>query len=303
MSDPDPDDLDDDPDPDPDADPRTDPAADSDVDHDVEATDEEGPDRDAGADDIPDSHVGSGTDSGATDGSGSTDGAEDGPGATDEIGDDPEPSDQPDETSGSAFTETPRSEEGFGSETASGGPFQHPGDVDHEESRVLTYLVPFVAALLVAVGTAGVVLGGWGVVQPAVGGCDTAVISVSTPEQTEQRLGNDAWASSVDRLDYEELSPAEQRAFTEALERPQREGTVDGDFQHRAAFERGVVVTHQGTDRYATVVSTNRCVTVDPLLLPLGAVTLLVGSGAFAYLWYRFGARPPDDWDIQFWGR
>lgn len=268
---------------------------------DTEDTDETDPDRDAGPDDVPDSHVGSGTDSGPTEGEESPDEPDtsDVPGSAGTPEDDPGRTGGPDGARESAFREPRRSE----ADTAAGGPFQQPGDVDHEESRVLTYLVPFVAALLVAVGIAGVVLGGWGVVQPAVGACDTAVISVSTPEQTEQRLANDAWASSVDRLAYEELTPAEQRAFTEALERPQREGTVDGDFRHRAAFERGVVVTHRGTDRYATVVSTNRCVAVDPLLLPLGAVTLLVGSGAFAYLWYRFGARPPDDWDITFWGR
>lgn len=272
---------------------------------DTEDTDEKGPDRDTGPDDVPDSHVGSGTGSGSAAGEESPDEPDtsDDPGSAGTPEDDPEPTRGSGGSRESAFRDPPRSGAGSESGTASGGPFQQPGDVDHEESRVLTYLVPFVAALLVAVGIAGVVLGGWGVVQPAVGACDTAVISVSTPEQTEQRLANDAWASSVDRMAYEDLAPAEQRAFTEALERPQREGTVDGDFRHRAAFERGVVVTHQGTERYATVVSTNRCVAVDPLLLPLGAVTLLVGSGAFAYLWYRFGARPPDDWDIRFWGR
>lgn len=262
---------------------------------DVEATDGADPGRDPAPDDVPDSHVGSGTGSGPAGGPGSPVES----GSTDAPGDDPEATGGDGGSRESAFREPRRSD----ADTAAGGPFQRPGDVDHEESRVLRYVVPFVAALLVAVGIAGVVLGGWGVVQPAVGACDTAVVSVSTPEQTEQRLANDAWASSVDRLAYEELTPAEQRAFAEALERPQREGTVDGDFRHRAAFERGVVVTHRGTDRYATVVSTNRCLAVDPLLLPLGAVTLLVGSGAFAYLWYRFGARPPDDWDIRFWGR
>lgn len=206
-------------------------------------------------------------------------------------------------SSGSAPNLDQASGAGPREDRAAGGPFQHPGEVDDEESRVITYGLPFVAALLVAVGIAGVVLGGWALVQPAVGGCESAVVSVSTQEQTEERLANDAWADSVDRLTFEELSPAEQRAFTEALERPQREGTVEGDFEHRAAFRQGVIVTHEGTERYATVVSTNECLTVDPLLLPLGVVTLLVGFVAFAYLWYRFGSRPPDDWDVQFWGR
>lgn len=256
---------------------------DSDPDPDSDADIDDSPDSDADVDDIPDSHAGSGTDSGPTDGSSESDG--------------------PSDTDSSDPDESPRPEDVLETGSASDGPFQRPGDVDDEESRVLTYGVPFVAALLVAVGIAGVVLGGWGVVQPAVGGCDTTVISVSTQEQTDHRLANDEWAESVDRLEFEELTPAEQRAFTEALERPQREGTVEGEFAHRGAFRRGVVVTHEGTDRYATVASTNECLTVDPLLLPLGVVTLLVGFAAFAFLWYRFGARPPNDWDVQFWGR
>lgn len=178
------------------------------------------------------------------------------------------------------------------------GPFRRPGEVEDHESRVLTYGVPFVAALLVAVGIAGVVLGGWGLVQPAVGGCDDPVISVSTEAQTDQRLQDERWAASVERLEFDELTPAEQRAFLEALESPQREGRVEGDFDNREAFREGVVVSRDGTERYATVVSTNECLSVDPLLLPLGAVTLLVGLVAFAFLWYRFGTRPPEEWSV-----
>lgn len=188
--------------------------------------------------------------------------------------------------------------EGASDDETASGPFRRPGEVEDRESRVLTYGVPFVAALLVAVGVAGVVLGGWALVQPAVGGCDNPVISVSTEEQTDQRLQDDAWAASVERLEFDELTPAEQRAFLEALENPQREGRVEGDFDNRAAFEQGVIVTHEGTDRYATVVSTNECLSVDPLLFPLGAVTLLVGFVAFAFLWYRFGTRLPEEWSV-----
>lgn len=177
-------------------------------------------------------------------------------------------------------------------------PFRRPGDVEDEESRVITYVVPFVAAVLVAVGIVGVVLGGWSLVQPAVGGCGNPVITVSTQEATEERLADPEWAATVERLRFEDLTPAEQRAFTEAVESPQREGTVVGEFDNREAFRQGVVVSHRGTDRYATVVTMNECLTVDPLVLPLGALSLFVGLGAFAYLWHRFGTRPPDRWEI-----
>lgn len=178
-----------------------------------------------------------------------------------------------------------------------GGPFQRPGNVDEEVSRVLTYGVPFVAALLVALGIAGVVLGGWSVVQPAVGGCGDAVVAVSTPAETEQRLADEQWAASVDRLAYDDLSTAEQRAFHEALESPRRRGTVEGEFPHRDSFRRGVVVTRDGTERYATLAATNECLAVSPLALPLGVASLLVGFVAFGYLWYRFGKHPP--WEVR----
>lgn len=179
-----------------------------------------------------------------------------------------------------------------------GRPFQRPGDIDEEVPRVLTYGVPFVAALLVALGVAGVALGGWSVVQPAVGGCGDAVIAVSTPAETEQRLADEQWAASVDRLAYEDLSVAEQRTFDEALRSPRHRGTVEGGAEHRAALRRGAIVTRNGTERYTTLAATNECLAVSPLALPLGAASLLVGFVAFGYLWYRFGKHPP--WEV--WG-
>lgn len=159
---------------------------------------------------------------------------------------------------------------------------------DDDESRVITYAVPFAAALFVAVGIAGTVLGGWAIVQPAIGACDNPAITVFSQESTADRVGNGTGADELRTLEFDELTPAEQRAFTDAIEDPHREGTIDGDFAHREAFEQGVVITHEGVDRYATLASTNACLGVDPLALPLGAISLFIGLGAFAYLWVRF---------------
>lgn len=169
-------------------------------------------------------------------------------------------------------------------------PFRRPGDVPERESRVLTYGVPFTAALLIAIGITGVVIGGWAIVQPAVGGCGSPLITVLSPEETAERYGDDP---TVPRLDFEELTTAEQRAFEEAAGHPRGEATVDGDFDHREVFDRGVLVTYEGTDRYATVLSMNECLSVSPLAFPLGAITLLIGLGGFAYLWYRFESHKP----------
>lgn len=169
-------------------------------------------------------------------------------------------------------------------------PFQRPGDTEGTESRVLTYAVPFAAALLIAVGIAGVVIGGWAIVQPAVGGCENPLISVLSPTETEERFADD---ETLPRLDFQELTPAEQRAVEEAVEHPRRQATVDGEFDNREAFDRGVLVTVEGTDRYVTIISMNRCLSVSPLVLPLGAISLLIGMVGFAYLWYRFESNVP----------
>ncbi|UTF52388.1 hypothetical protein [Natronosalvus rutilus] len=150
-----------------------------------------------------------------------------------------------------------------------------------DESRLFSYALPFLAALFLALGIAGTVLGGWSIVQPAIGGCADPVIGVSTPEETEQRLSD--VGPVVETLEFESLSEAERRAVLEAIEDPHQEGTVEGSFDHRKAFNRGVVISggEVGEARYATLRSESRCLGVDPVALPLGLISLLVGVGAF----------------------
>lgn len=159
---------------------------------------------------------------------------------------------------------------------------------EEDESRVFSYGVPFAAALFVAIGVAGTVLGGWAIVQPAVGACDNPTIFVDSQAGTNDRIGDEGDTGEFERLSYAELTPAEQRAFATAIESPQRIGMVDGSFEHQEAFTDGVLIEHEGTTRYATIASMNECLAVDPLVFPLGLFSLIIGLGGFAYLWFRF---------------
>ncbi|WP_135826283.1 hypothetical protein [Halorussus ruber] len=70
-----------------------------------------------------------------------------------------------------------------------------------------------------------------------------------------QRLATDPNAPSLDRLDAEDLSPAERRAIETALEDPGREADVRGASPNREAFERGALVEYEESVQYVTVVS------------------------------------------------
>ncbi|WP_276255639.1 hypothetical protein [Halomontanus rarus] len=155
-----------------------------------------------------------------------------------------------------------------------------------DDSFVFTYAVPFLGAVLLALGIGGSVLGAWTVVQPALGGCGSPAMGVDSPETTADMLDGEPEAQ-LERLDYADLSPAEQRAFDEAVASVQGDAPVEGAFENREALERGVIVTHEGTDRYATLVASNRCLSVDPLVFPLAITGLLLGLGVFAFMWYR----------------
>lgn len=156
-----------------------------------------------------------------------------------------------------------------------------------DDSFVFTYAVPFLGAVLLALGIGGSVLGAWTVVQPALGGCGSPAMGVDSPETTERMLADGEGEPQLERLDYEDLSPAERRAFDEAVASVQGDAPVEGEFENREALERGVIVTHNGTDRYATLVASNRCLSVDPLVFPLAITGLLLGLGVFGFMWYR----------------
>jgi hypothetical protein len=121
---------------------------------------------------------------------------------------------------------------------------RHPEPIDDESplsETLLTYGAPFFGTLLVAVGIAGGTLGGYAVVQSQLNLCGSPTIVVYSPGATEQLTA----ATRTDPLrefGIEELSPAERRAFEDA-----------------------------------TISSANPCLSVDPLLFPLGVVSILLG--------------------------
>jgi hypothetical protein len=143
-------------------------------------------------------------------------------------------------------------------------------------STLLTYGAPFLGTLLVAVGIAGGILGGYAAVQAELGLCGESTIVVYPPGQSEQ-YANPQAGPTLRRFDVSELAPAERRAFKEAVRSTRGEAEVRGRFVHRRAFRRGILVSDGGTVRYATVASTNSCLSVDPLLFPLGVVSILLG--------------------------
>jgi len=168
-------------------------------------------------------------------------------------------------------------------------------DVPFADSPLLVYVIPFAGALLVAGGIAAGVVGAYAPVQDELGLCGSPTIHVSSPGETADLVGNggggsgdggggsgeggggDGGGPSVDRLAFDDLTAAEQRAFEAALSDPFGEGAVRGSFANRAAFERGVVIRYEGTERYAALTSADECTSVDPLLFPLGVAAILLG--------------------------
>ncbi|UPV74842.1 hypothetical protein M0R89_01940 [Halorussus limi] len=148
---------------------------------------------------------------------------------------------------------------------------------------LLTYGAPFVGALLVAVGIAGSVLGGYAVVQEEFGLCGDPTIGVSdSPAAVGAGAGPSELAGGgpvLAQFDVSDLSPAERRAVERALAEPGGQADVRGAFPHEESFRRGAVVRVEGDRYYVTLVSSVECLGVDPLVLPLGLVAILLGIG------------------------
>lgn len=145
-----------------------------------------------------------------------------------------------------------------------------------DESSVVVYGVPFVGVLLLAVGIPGAVLGGYSAVQEDLGLCGDPSIAVDTPAETE-RLTSGPASPTLRTLDRSALAPAEREAFERARASPTRTAEVRGEFPHRTAFERGVLVVADGTRYYATLVADGSCLAISPLLMPLGLVAVALG--------------------------
>jgi hypothetical protein len=162
---------------------------------------------------------------------------------------------------------------------------------------LLTYGAPFLGAVLLSLGIAGGVVGGYSVVQTELGLCGNPIIGVETTDETERLLeGYGEGGPTLDRIPFAALSEAEQAAFEDALDGARREGEVDGAFPNRGRLTDGVIVRYEGQEYYTTLASENECLSADPVLFPLGIVGILLGIGGVLtpplYRWYlRFERR------------
>lgn len=146
-----------------------------------------------------------------------------------------------------------------------------------DDSALLIYGAPLLGVLLLSMGLAAGVMGGYSVVQEELGLCGNPSIHVASESASERYTGADAPA--VPRIPLENLTAAERAAFEKALHSPGNLGYVRGEATHLGAFRGGVLVTYEDGARYVTLVSMNRCVDANPLLFPLGVVFILVGIG------------------------
>lgn len=143
---------------------------------------------------------------------------------------------------------------------------------------LLTYGAPLIGAVLLSVGIAGGVMGGYSTIQERAGLCDEPIILVSTVDDTERQLqAAEGGGPDIGRIAFANLSTGEQRAFEEAIAAQSREAEIGEKLSHRGAFERGVVVSYEGSEYYTTLASENECLDANPLLLPLGVVSILLG--------------------------
>lgn len=145
---------------------------------------------------------------------------------------------------------------------------------------ILTYGAPFVGAVLLSVGLASAVVGGYALFQSELGLCGNPVLHVESAEDTERLLrghGAGPGPQTLPSIPFEELSPAERDAVREAVGVISQEGTVRGEFPHREMFVQGALVIYDGEPHYATLVVEDQCVEPVPLLLPLGVVSIALG--------------------------
>lgn len=147
-----------------------------------------------------------------------------------------------------------------------------------EESAAVIYGAPLLGVLLLSVGIAGGVMGGYSVVQQELDLCGEPTIRVESAGASAPYAG--PGPPDVRRIPVSELSPSEREAFYTALEAPSREAEVAGGaVPHLDAFRTGALVTYGGGERYVTLLSTNDCVDASPLLFPIGVVFMVVGIG------------------------
>lgn len=142
---------------------------------------------------------------------------------------------------------------------------------------IQVYAISFVGIVILSASIGPAVVGAYATVQKDYGLCSDPELEVSGPAETaDTTAGNDA--PEFVRLDYDELSAAEQRAFRGALASANGVKPIEGDVEHRSAFRSGAIVTYRGAEYYAVLGSLNECVT-GSFNLPLSIAGLVVGSG------------------------
>jgi len=156
------------------------------------------------------------------------------------------------------------------------------------DSFVFQYVAPFVGVLLIAVGIAGAVPGGYAIIEPDLENCGNPTIGVESPEATAERFNENESRPRLPRLAFEDLSSAEQTAFLTAIDDPVGEEQVVGDVPNADSFRRGSIVSYEGEQYYVTLVAENTCFAVAPLQFPLGVFAIALGFlGVLAPPLYR----------------
>ncbi|GCF12243.1 hypothetical protein Harman_01780 [Haloarcula mannanilytica] len=144
------------------------------------------------------------------------------------------------------------------------------------DSFIFQYLAPFIGVLLIAVGIAGAVPGGYAIIEPDLENCGNPTIGVESPDETAERFSSDE-GPRLPQLTFEDLSAAEQDAFQAAIDDPVGEEQVVGDVPNADAFRRGAIVTYEGEEYYVTIVAENTCFAAAPLQFPLGVFAIALG--------------------------
>lgn len=161
---------------------------------------------------------------------------------------------------------------------------------------IQAYAISFVGVVILAASIGPAVVGAYATVQKDFGLCSDPELEVFSPADTADVAANGA-APDFPRLDYAELSSAEQRAFRGALADPNSVKPIEGGgpVKHRSELRNGTIVTYRGAEHYAVIGSFNRCVT-DPFSLVLSIAGLVVGGGMVVApgLWRRLGRNGND---------
>jgi len=156
---------------------------------------------------------------------------------------------------------------------------------------IQVYTIAFVGVVVLAASIGPTIVGGYALVQEDFGLCSDPSIEVLSPEAAAA-VDAGAEPPEFERLDFAELTTAEQRAFRAALDETSNEHPIEGEnVEHLAAFREGVLVEDQGTEHYVTITSSNECVPAGAVRFPLSVAGLLIGSGMIVApeLQRRFG--------------